>query len=193
MRLRYFLPWYAVVPIASGILMLWLLLSLFNWLGFSHCAAWTSLPRAPEMPVRLVDAFGGRVYVRTETDHILCHEQGRWADCMGSPYPPRLGQAPDWLVNNFIAVPVAGTIVQLIRVSAFMDMTYYALLDSGEVIRCDARLDSQLVSMVRSGLVLLLILPLAALIWSLAVFLRIFILRGSPVLWDFFGRGTRIK
>ncbi len=187
------MPAYAIFPFIAGVVLLLACVEIFSLLRFSRCSPWTALPSAPEKPVRLVDAFDDRVYVQAADETTYCHNAQGWRTCNMSPFPPKFVSAPEWLTARFVSIPDFGEIAQLARARTMLNVQYYALLENGNVWSCLTTIGAESENVFRSSAILLLLIPFGLACWCFYSLLMIQIRRGEPTLWDFFGRGTRIK
>ena len=83
--------------------------------------------------------------------------------------------------------------MQLIRGGNYSVISYHSLLENGQIYACSTDFNSEIEKVLFSVSALWLALPAAAGVWSAAAFINLFIRQGTPTLWDFWGRGTKIK
>ena len=86
-----------------------------------------------------------------------------------------------------------GKPLQLIRGGPPTEVTYYTLTANGNMASCVTDFKSEVNGIIDSGAVFLLLIPVGIIVWCGIVFMRMFIRHGEPTLWDWSGRGTRIK
>lgn len=187
------MPLFSIIPASIGVLMLWCFLTVFNALRFTQCPSWVLLQQPPGNTVALLGAPLNRLYVETENKSVYCLRQGKWANCAHLQDDSEPDMAPAWLMNNFSAAFEGGNVLQVIRANGFFDMNYYSLHKDGRVYSCSTNINAELENIISSGAFTWLLIPLAGMVWSIATFVGLFIKHGQPTLWDFWGRGERIK
>jgi hypothetical protein len=192
-RFSISLPFFSIVPIGIGTIMLWGFLTIFNGLRFIQCSAWVALRPPPENIVTLLGAPLDRLHIQTENKSIYCLDQGQWSKCLLSPYETEPDSAPTWLIGRLESIPQNDGILQVIRAGSLSNVTYYSLLADGRIFACSTNFTAEVENMFRSGSFVWLLIPTLAMLWSAVSFFDIFIKYGQPTLWDFWGRGERIK
>jgi len=192
-RLTFSLPLFSIVPISIGVLMLLAFFAIFNVLRFLQCSSWVLLQKPPENPAALLGTLNNRLFIETEDKSIYCYKQDQWSKCVLPPYKLRSDLAPSWLNPEFETKFDNRSVLQVIRTGNFSHTTYYSLLTDRQVFLCSTNFNAELENIFRSGLFLWLLVPAIAIIWSVVSLINIFIKYGQPTLWDFWGRGTRIK
>jgi len=191
-KLTFSLPLYSIVPVITGILMLWGGLTIFNALRFLDCSSWALLPAPPQKVIHLQGVLHDEFYVKTESDKTYCFQLGQWKSCRLPPYELHSEQAPTWIMGRLSSDFHNASASQVMRVGNFSKVVYYLLLDDGQLLTCETSLRLELENMLRSGLFFWLVVPLVVLIGSIIAFGNIFIKHAHPTLWDWWGRGKKI-
>lgn len=192
-RFKFSLPLFAVIPVSIGIFMLWGFLAIFDGLRFMQCPAWVPVQPPPQPPVALLGTVRNRLYIETANHLSYCLRQGQWTNCLLPPYGFQPDRAPAWLMSRFESAFPNGTASQVIRSDGFSEVIYYSLLTDKRVFSCSTNFSAEIENIFSSGLFLWLLIPMIGMIWSAISFFKIFIEHGEPTLWDFWGRGERIK
>ena len=192
-RLTFSLPFFSIVPISIGILMLLVFFVIFNALRFLQCTSWVLLPIVPEKPDALLGTLNGGLFIETASKSIYCYKQNQWSKCIRPSYKFRPDVAPSWLTNALETEFEDGSVLQVIRAGNLSHITYHSLLADRRIFSCSTNFNTEIENIFRSGLFLWLLVPAIAIIWSVVSLVSIFIKYGQPTLWDFWGRGTRIK
>ena len=192
-RLKFSLPLFSIVPVGTGILMLFSFFTILNALRFIQCSTWVLLQKPPEQAVVLLGALHSRLYVEAESESVYCWHQGQWSKCALPPYELQPDLAPAWLIRRLESTFQIGSILQVMRSGSFADVTYYSLLADRRVFACSTNFSSEMENIFRSGSFVWLLIPTMAIIGSVVSFVAIFIKSGQPTLWDFWGKGERIK
>jgi hypothetical protein len=188
------LPLFSIVSASIGMSMLWGFLTIFNAIRFTQCPSWILLQPPPENPVALLGAPVNRLYIETENKSVYCLRRGQWSKCTLPPYDElQSNMAPTWLIDNFSSAFQQSGVLQVIRSDSFFEVSYYSLLTDKRVFSCSTNIDTEIENIFRSGLFVWLLIPLLGMAWSIASFVNLFIKYGQPTLWDFWGRGERIK
>ena len=192
-RLKFSLPLFSIVPISIGVLMVFSFFIILNALRFIQCSSWDLLQKPPENATVLLGTLHNRLYVETENASVYCLQQNQWSKCALPPYKLQPDMAPSWLIGKLETTFQIGGILQVMRSGSFSDVVYYSLLVDRQVFTCSTNFSIEIENIFRSGLFVWLLLPTIAIIWSVVSFAAIFIKHGQPVLWDFWGKGERIK
>jgi hypothetical protein len=190
---KFSMPLVSLLPAGLGILAFYAFFSIFNLLRFAHCPSWTFFQSPPVVEFRIAGAFGDQVYLRSADGATYCDREGRWEKCSLPSYLPSQKEAPGWFVSRLFTIPENAPVQQLIRTGGYSQVTYYALLEDGQVWACPVDLETEINNMARSASALFLLLPLGLGIFSVIWFFGIFTREGEPMLWDVFGRGWRVK
>ncbi len=192
--ITYSMPWYSIIPVGLGVLMIWAFLTILNILGFTNCTDWKSLQSAPMKDMRVTGFFKNVVYLQAQDGTTYCNEQNRWQACDTDTWFLSHKDAPTWFNPWFGELPTEAKAVQLtLAGSPYFEHSYIALLEDDQIWSCPKHTREEVEGIMQTGAVIWLILPVAVGIACAAWFMRIFIQHGSPTLWDFWGRGTRIK
>lgn len=173
--------------------MLWGGWTIFSALRFLGCSSWSLLPATPQKVATLQGVLHGKFYVKSEGEQIYCFQLNHWTRCNLPLYELHSEQAPVWIMDRIASDFRNTSVDQAIRAGSFDEGAYYLLLDDGQILTCETSLRLELENMLRSGLFLWLLLPFVAFIWSIVAFGNIFIRHAQPTLWDWWGRGERIK
>jgi hypothetical protein len=194
-RLTFSMPLFSIVPASIGVLMLWGFLAIFNALRFTQCPAWVLLQPPPAQPVALLGAPINRLYIQTENKSVYCLKRGQWSKCALLPADLQPDMAPAWLIDNFSSAFQQNNLLQVIRsnTNSFFEVSYYSLLADQRVYTCSTNIEIEMENILSSGMFVWLLIPLSGLAWSIITFVNLFIKHGQPTLWDFWGRGQRIK
>ena len=168
-------------------------LTIFDALRFWQCSPWQGLHLPPAQITALSGYFRARLYVTAGNKAVYCLSHDQWARCSLPPFPQPPEYAPPWLLRFLETDLQKGPLSQVLRGGSFPAVDYYALLGNGQMLACSTDFDAEVGNILFSGSVLWLLIPLVPGIWSIAVFINQFLKWGSPTLWDFWGRGTKIK
>jgi len=187
------MPFFSLILASIGVSMLWVFLIIFNALRFTQCPAWVLLPPPPANPVVLLGAPLNRLYIQTEDKSIYCLKRGQWSTCGLPTDDLQPDMAPAWLIDNFGSAFQQSNLLQVIRSNSFFNVSYYSLLADKRVYTCSTNLEKEMENIFSSGMFVWLLIPLSGLAWSIITFVNLFIQYGQPTLWDFWGRGQRIK
>ena len=192
-RLRFSLPFFSIISTGIGFLMLWGFLTIFNAIRFTVCPSWVLLQPPPGNTVALLGTVINRLYVQTENKSVYCLKKDQWSTCVLPSYGLQPDMAPSWLINNSGSAFESGAVLQLIRSNGFYQVTYYSLHADGKVFSCSTNIELELENIFSSGKFVWLLIPLTGMACSIATFVNLFIKYGQPALWDFWGRGEKIK
>ena len=191
--ITFSMPWHSLVPAGLGALMVWVSITAFDLFGYTQCTGWKFIQSAPAEDVRIVGALEDSLYVQTADGTLYCSEQNGWSECNISTFVFSHKDAPHWF-HSFDLIPEDAPVVQMTR--AGNDYSGYrnvVLLDNNHIWACPYSLKSEMDQLISSGKVIWIVLPAALGFACLLWFLMIFAEFGSPTLWDFWGRGTKIK
>ena len=173
--------------------MLYAFLIALNALRFMQCSTWNVIQNPPEQTHILLGTLRNRLYIETTSGSVYCLNQKTWSKCTLPPYDLQPDIAPSWLTNILETIFQKGDIFQTIRSDSFIDTRYYLLLSNKQIFTCNTSFDVEAKNITHSWYFMWLIIPIIGVIWSIVSFLNIFIKYGQPTLWDFWGRGERIK
>ncbi|MCB9111014.1 MAG: hypothetical protein H6634_07175 [Anaerolineales bacterium] len=190
MRLKFSMPLYSLIPTALGLFMVWIFFEIFGLLGYTHCTDWQFFESAPRGNFRIVNIVKDKIYLRSQDGTLYCTISGQWQKCSPPVFESTQEDAPIWLHSYFTLPAAQAEPIQLTRISS---RNYFALLENGEIWSCSTNFQTESNQIVHSRAVILLVIPALIGFACFAIFMKIFIERGSPVLWDFFGRGRRVK
>jgi hypothetical protein len=185
------LPFYSIVPFVVMISMGWACLEIFDALRYTHCNSWMSLGTPSQEGIHLFVSDIGNPYVETGDGVVYCRRQNQWAPCQPPTQAPQPKIASDWIKSRFQVMPGVTGAVDLQRVThpLVLEIEYYALLDSGQVWTCPTQFSKEVEQIVHLPVALWLLLPVGLGLWSAVSLFQIFVEKGQPVEWDFFGRG----
>ena len=191
--ITYSMPPYSILPAGLGVLMFWVLITVFNLFGFTKCTAWNLIQSAPRDDVRIIGALKNSIYVQTQDGAIYCNAQNGWNKCNISTFVFSHKDAPQWF-KSFKFIPEDAAVVQIARTgNDFSGYSNVVLLENKHIWVCPYSLKSEIEQLVSSGAVIWLVIPAAIGLGCLLWFLMIFAESGSPTFWDFLGRGTKVK
>ncbi len=193
-RLTFSLPLFSIIPAGFGALMLWAFFAIFDLLGYTNCPTWKFLQSAPRNDLRIIGTLKKDVYLQAPDGTIYCNAQNQWKVCRVSTFGLSRKDAPDWLSARFTPVPEKATVKQLTRAGNYATgNTYFVLLEDNQIWSCPDDFNAKIKQIASSGAVIWLIIPAGIGLWCCVAFMQIFIKYGSPTIWDFFGRGTKVK
>ena len=192
-RLTFSMPFFSLISASIGVSMLWGLLTIFNALRFTQCPAWVLLQKPPGNPVALLGAPINRLYIETADRSVYCFKHGGWSNCSRPSDDFQSDIAPAWLIDKFSSAFQQKNPLQVIRSNGFFEVSYYSLLPDRQIYTCSTNIEAEMENIFSSGAFVWLLLPLSGLAWSILTFVNLFIKYGQPTLWDFWGRGERIK
>jgi hypothetical protein len=188
------MPVYSFIPTGLGILMLWVLITVFNLLGYSQCAGWKSIQPAPMGEVRVIGASKNDIYVQTPDGTLYCSTQNSWKKCKISTFVFSHKDAPLWFSAAFKFIPEAAAAAQITRAgNDYQGYSNVVLLENRHIWVCPYSLQAEIDELVSSGTVIWLVLPAVIGVGCVVWFFMIFAKFGSPTVWDFSGRGTKVK
>jgi len=188
------MPWYSIIPAGVGILMLLTFLAALNILGFTNCTEWKFLQSAPMKDMRVIGAFKNIVYLQAQDGSTYCNKHNGWERCVADTWLVSHQDVPAWFNPWFNTIPVEAGAVQLTLAGDFyLGQTHFALLDDGQIWSCPSNFKLETEHIIQSGAVIGLIIPIVIGAGCFLWFLNIFAEYGSPTLWGFRGRGTKIK
>jgi hypothetical protein len=187
------MPFFSLISTSIGVAMLWGFLTVFNALRFTQCPAWVSLQPPPENPVALLGAPINRLYIETKDGVVYCFKHGGWSKCSRPSDDFQSDMAPAWLIDKFSSAFQQKNPLQVIRSNGFFEVSYYSLLADKKIYSCSTNIEAEMENIFSSGAFVWLLIPLSGLAWSIFTFVKLFIKYGQPTLWDFWGRGQRIK
>jgi len=172
---------------AISILMFWVSMEVFDALRYRQCTDWHPLPPTGWV-VHLSGVGQDRVYARTLDGSTYCYTD-HWQACQMSSMVSTPVNANDWVRSQIQDEEP----VELIRGGSLTEVTYYTLTKDGIVSSCSTDFKTELNSIINSIAIIWLLIPIGIGIWSAIVDIKMFIDHGEPTLWDWFGRGTKIK
>jgi hypothetical protein len=193
-RLAVLFPFYSIIPVSLGLIAVWIFFTVFSILRFINCPAWENLSPAPVNTIQIVSYTNDILFVKTDGGKIYCNKGSEWQICSLPTYPSSNENAPKWLRNySDIILQKQISIKVLTRINGYADTTYLALSNQNEIWQCSTTFVSEVNEIVYSWKVLLLIIPVMLGLFSIWWFFKILIEEGYPVIWDWWGKGKRIK
>ena len=193
-RFGLLVPLYAVIPFGLGVAAFWVLVVLFSVFRFANCPEWVSLSSTPVNTTRIAGYYKDVVYLQMQDETLYCNSQNGWQKCPSPIYIWDQEEAPAWLMEHFKIIPDSSVLIrQETRFTTLDEVRYYALLDNGQLLQCPTSLKAEIQKIIDSGEILWLGVIVGLIIFFGGWFLKILIEEGTPVLWDWFGRGKIIK
>ena len=193
-RFGLLVPLYAVIPFGLGVAAFWVLVVLFSVFRFANCPEWVSLSSTPVNTTRIAGYYKDVVYLQMQDETLFCNSQNGWRKCPPPIYEWDQEEAPAWLLEHFKLIPDSSVLIrQETRFTTLDEVRYYALLDNGQLLQCPTSLKAEIQKIIDSGEILWLGVIVGLIIFFGGWFLKILIEEGTPVLWDWFGRGKVIK
>ena len=193
-RFGLLVPLYAAIPFGLGVAAFWVLIVLFSVFRFANCPEWVSLSSTPVNTTRIAGYYKDVVYLQMQDETLYCNSQNDWRKCPPPIYEWDQEEAPAWLLEHFTLIPDSSVLIrQETRFTTLDEVRYYALLDNGQLLQCPTSLKAEIQKIIDSGEILWLGGIVGLIIFFGDWFLKILIEEGTPVLWDWFGRGKIIK
>jgi hypothetical protein len=188
------MPWYSIIPVGLGLLMLWAFITIFSLFGYINCTNWDFFLPAPSNDVRIIGALKNTIYVQSQDGTIYCNAQNGWKKCGISTFVVSHKDAPRWLNSYFKFIPEDVAVIQIARAgNDYLGYSNVALLENRHIWSCPYSFKSEVDQLMSSGAVIWLVIPAVIGFGCMLWFLKIFAESGSPTYWDFWGRGTRVK
>jgi len=188
-KIRFSMPVTSIIPVAISVLMLWVTVEVFDALRFLQCTEWHPLLPPPGWVVHLSGTGRDRVYAKTLDGTTYCYTDHWTTACTISPYASTPASARKWVRSQIQDEEPT----ELIRGGSPTEVTYYKLAKDGIVSSCSTDFKSEVNGMIDSGAIILPLIPIGIIIWCGVIFMKMFIGHGEPTLWDWSGRGTKIK
>ncbi len=191
MGYRISLPFYSIVPFVVMISMGWACLEIFDALRYTHCNSWISLGALPQEGTHLFFSDTENLYVETGDGAVYCRRQNQWTPCQSPLQVSQPEVAPAWIKSRLQVMPgVKGAIdLQRVKHPLASEIEYYALLENGQVWTCPTQFSNEVERIIHLPAALWLLLPAGLGLWSAVFLFQMFVGKGQPVEWDFFGRG----
>ncbi len=147
--------------------------------------------RMPGTSILLAAFFALMIVTSTEVFDALRYMQcTKWTPAVTMPYSAFTpSHARDWVRSQVLD----GKSVNLIRGGFPTRITYYAVMENGNILSCSTDMKTELEGILNSWAITLILLPIGLGIWSGVVLMKMFIENGQPTLWDWSGRGTQVK
>lgn len=150
-KLKFSLPLFTVVPISTGVLMLYAFIIILNALRFIQCPSWIAIQTPPKKAGFLLGTLRNRLYIKTTTNTIYCLGQNQWTPCNLPPYDLQPDNAPSWVIRFLEAGFQNNSVLQAIRSGSFVNTNYYSLLPNGHVFVCPTSFSAETENIIRSG------------------------------------------
>lgn len=193
-RIAILFPFYSIIPGILGWIALWAFFTMFSILRFINCPTWEVLSPAPVGTIQFASYTNDVLFIETEDGKLLCNKTAQWQICALPTYPSSNENAPDWLKNySHIILHKHIPIKLLTRINEYDETTYFALTSDNEILQCSTLFVSEIKKIIYSWNVLLLGIPITVGLFSAWWFFKILIEESFPVIWDWWGRGKRIK
>lgn len=191
-RITFSLPMICYLYAGAAAILLTGSFFIFDWLRYAQCPAWVEWPRPPQKTAALLGDLGLKPYIKSTGNTVYCYDGKAWKECSQSVYAFSPAFAPAWLTPRLV-LPGNQGIQQLLRVGQWQNVTYVALSAGGLIWACPTTFDAEVVQMARSGMVLWVFLPLLGGLFFAWLFVSLASREASPTLWDWSGRGTKVK
>lgn len=189
-RITFSMPPVTIAITALFIVMLLCGLNIIDFLRFKQCGAWVELPRIPVKDPELAGTLNNLPYVRSSNSSLYCLKEGQWKICSSPAWGLKPDRAPAWLAQYFYKDE---KISQWIRGDKPVDVNYFRLLEDGRFYTCKTNLQNEADQILLSGSVLWLFPPAMIGILCVVKFFQLFFEYGDPTMWDWSGKGTKIK
>lgn len=146
--------------------------------------------RMPGTSILLAAFFVLMVVVTTEVFDALRYMQCTQWTPNTMPYSAFTpSTARDWVRSRVLD----GKPVKLIRDGFPTRITYYALMENGNVLSCSTDMKTELEGILNSWAITLILIPIGLGMWSAVALMKMFIENGQPTLWGWSGRGTKVR
>jgi hypothetical protein len=144
--------------------------------------------------VQVIGALKNDIYAQTQDGTFYCNTQNGWNKCKVSTFVFSHQDAPLWFNSYFKFIPEEAEAAQITRAgNDYSGYSNVVLLENRHIWVCPYSLKAEFEQLVSSGAVIWLGIPAVIGLGCVMWFFMIFAEFGSPTVWDFSGRGTKVK